>query len=165
MDGFLELVEFAIALAGFTSVVVVFAQKERVWQAFDKFRIGNALMASLGAAFLAAVPIGLEYLALEEQIIWETEALLVAFYFLFLVSAVIFRSKKMLTHHERAQMPRIVVGLILLFSLGFSVTLLFGVAGMHELPLKGLSYFGIVYMILVSVFAFTRMIFYKPKEG
>ena len=61
---FQSLAEFGIALAGFTSVVVVFSRRDGEFHPADRFRILTALVPSLGAAFLALVPVGLDLMGL-----------------------------------------------------------------------------------------------------
>ena len=60
-----SLAEFAIALAGFVGVVVVFRRREGRLHPADDFRIFIALVPSLAGAFLALLPVGLDLLLLE----------------------------------------------------------------------------------------------------
>ena len=61
---FEAVAEIAIALTGFTAVVVALGQRElSVWSPIEKFQLRALLYWSLGTAFLAFVPAGLSGLA------------------------------------------------------------------------------------------------------
>ncbi len=65
-DAFLTLAEFSIALASFTSVVVVFANRGGEFSSMDRFRVQGALWSSLGPAVLAFAPIAFDLFGLSE---------------------------------------------------------------------------------------------------
>lgn len=162
MDSFANLIEFSIALAGFTSVVVVFAHKDEKWNRFDTFRITNALMGSLGAAFLATIPGGLILLNLSEQKVWQIEGVAVAFYLSIFLFSVLWRRSKGLTLKDREQIPGMTVTIIFLINILCIALILLSLFGLIPIEIQALSYFGIVFLLLGSVFAFVRMIFYRP---
>ena len=164
MDSFANLIEFSIALAGFTSVVVVFAHKDEKWNRFDEFRITNALMGSLGAAFLATIPGGLILLNLSEQKVWQIEGVAVAFYLSIFLFSVLWRRSKRLTLKDRKQIPGRMVAMIILINILLIILLLLSLFGLIAIEIEALSYFGIVMLLLGSVFAVVRMIFYRPVD-
>ena len=163
MEGFLTLTEFAVALAGFTSIVVVFVHKDHAWDIFDKFRIVNALWSSLGAAFLASIPHVLQYLDLSEDRIWSIEAVLIGSYIVFILVAVAIRRKTMLTPEHEKKVPQKIVNGIFVIGACFVVLLALCVVGSLAISLKGLCYFGLIYLLGIAVFAFSRIIFYRPE--
>lgn len=165
MNGFSDLIEFSIALAGFTSIVVVFAHKDEKWKPFDKFRITNALMGSLGAAFMAAIPNGLAYLQLTEQQIWKTEGFVIALYLLVFLFSVLRRRATELSDNDRQQIPHKIINMIIFINFTFSAILFTSLLGLHSLEIKALCYFGIIFLLLSSVFAFIRIIFYRPIDN
>ena len=61
-DALLTLSEFAIALAGFTGVVVVFGNRAGGWHPIDRYRIIIILLCSIGPAFFSLLPVGIEML-------------------------------------------------------------------------------------------------------
>lgn len=164
MEGFLELVEFSIALAGFTGIVVIFTHQNQKWEALDKFRVINALMSSNGAAFLASIPIGLNYLKLSERMIWEIEALVIMGYLILIFSSIFFRIRKRLTQAQRKQLPKNPIILLTVFGVIIAFFLTTSLSGLIDFELKGLNYFSILFLLLLSVFAFARIIFYRPKS-
>ena len=164
MEGFSNLIEFAIALAGFTSIVVVFAHKDEKWKPLDKFRITNALMGSVGAAFLAATPYGLLYVGLSDQLIWQVEGLLVGSYILLLLISVLTRRNKNLPKDVRQQLPRKLVATIIILGLIYALLIFTSLIGVVGWSIKGLGYFGIIYLLLISMFAFFRLLFYRPID-
>ena len=146
MDGFSNLMEFSMALAGFTSVVVVFVHKDQNWNEFDKFRVVNALSASLGAGFLSAVPTGLYYLGLEETTIWKVHMSVVCFYIIALLIAVAIRRKVNLSDEERAQLPKKMVGILYLIAIILIILSVLSLFNILSLELKALNYFNIVFL-------------------
>ena len=162
MEGFLTLTEFSIALAGFTSIVVVFVHKDQEWDNFDKFRIVNALWSSIGAAFLAAIPLGLQYLGLDDNLIWRIETVLIGSYIIFILVAVAIRRKSMLTAENEKKVPqKVIKGIFIIGGLFVHTQILCLVEILH-INLKGLSYFSLIYLLGIAVFAFSRIIFYRP---
>lgn len=164
MDSFANLIEFSIALAGFTSIVVVFAHKDEKWKRFDKFRITNALMGSIGAAFLAAIPGGLLLFNLSEQQIWQIEGIAVASYLLIFLFSVLRRRSRELTTKDREQIPRKAISIIFTVNFTYLALMLTSLFGLIAIEIKALSYFGIILLLTGSVFAFVRMIFYRPID-
>ena len=162
MEGFLTLTEFPIALAGFTGIVVVFVHQNKEWDTFDKFRIGNALWSSIGAAFLASIPTGLFYLEIEEPTVWFTEALIIGVYIVFILVAVTIRRKTMLTPEQDKKLPQKYVMSIFAAGILIVMLILLSLMGMLSIPLKGLAYFSLIYLLIIAVFAFSRIIFYRP---
>ena len=149
MDGFSNLIEFSIALAGFTSIVVAFAHKDEKWNAFDKFRITNALMCSVGAAFLSALPYGFFYFGLDEISIWKMEALSVGAYLLFFIMSTLIRRKNTLSPEQQSQLPKKMVGLLIAMALVLTIIIFSSAFDLLSWPSKALSYFGIIYLCLL----------------
>lgn len=164
MDSFSNLIEFSIALAGFTSIVVVFAHKDEKWKRFDRFRITNALMGSIGASFLASIPGGLNLLNLEETTMWKIEGAIVAAYLVIFLFSVLRRRSKELTFKDREQIPRRAIAMILGVNFTYVGLLLLSLFDLIAIEIQALSYFGILLLLLSSVFAFVRMIFYRPID-
>ena len=84
-DAFLTLAEFSIALAGFTSVVVVFANRGGEFSSIDRFRVQGALWSSLGPAVLAFAPIAFDLFGLSETGIWRASSALFCAYLIALL--------------------------------------------------------------------------------
>ncbi len=164
MEGFSDLIELSIALAGFTSIVVVFAHKDEKWNPLDKFRITNALMTSLGSTFLAALPAGLLYIGVTENQIWRIECLVVSSYFFVFLTSIVIRRKN-LAKKYRDQLPHRTIWTILTINYLFTLFMFSAFFGWISIELKALSYFGIVIMLLLTVFAFSRLLFFRPIDS
>ena len=76
---FQSLAEFGIALAGFTSIVIVFGRRDGEIHPADRFRIRMGLVPSLGAAFLALLPVGLELTGLSPSAVWRLSSCVLVF--------------------------------------------------------------------------------------
>lgn len=164
MEAYLSLAEFSISLAGFTGVIVVFVQKDQKWLELDKFRVINALLASLGASFLSLIPYGLSYLDYNNPKIFQIHSFCIAMYLLLVIASVLWRRNKNLTDLERSQLPKKMVRILILIGI-LLITVHFTIqVGLIQLSLNGLNYFSIVYLLLLSTFAFSRIIFYRPKS-
>lgn len=164
MDAYLSLAEFSISLAGFTSVVVVFVHKDEAWLEFDKFRVINALLASLGASFLSLIPWGLMYLNFREKEVFPIHSIIITAYIAMFIASVLYRSRKILSAEDRAQLPKVLVRTLILLGVFLIILHLSKLIGLISLALNGLNYFSIIYLLVVSTFAFSRIIFYRPKD-
>jgi len=162
LGAFETLAEFAIAQAGFTSVVVVL-RKGADFHPADRFRVFNALVPSIVAGFLSLVPIGLGMFGIREPRVWSIADLL----FAIVVAS--------LSWQVRSQIRRlppdsraIVSGRVAL--LNFSVLSVLAVAcvlnGTTALfgPTHGGFYFSaIAGLLLVGALAFIRLVFIRPS--
>jgi hypothetical protein len=160
-SAFQSLAEFSIALAGFTSIVVVFSRRDGEFHPGDRFRIRIALVASLGAAFLALVPVGLELTGLSPSAVWRVSSLV-------LVSAVAWDSV-----HAYAQLNRLPPDARAVLSSRLSSFLralrlfsfLAGVlngTGLLFVPQPGVYFFAVFCALLYGAIAFVRMVFVRP---
>ncbi len=87
-DELLTIAELAIALAGFSGVVVAFAHQGRL-TAIDRWRFAGLLTLSMGAALVAFVPSLLHFLGLAGSALWRGSSvafIVVAVLFLTLVA-------------------------------------------------------------------------------
>ena len=74
VDSFEILAEVAIGIAGFGSIAIVLGQNRDRWEPADFYRTSSLFGASLGALFLALLPIGLATTQLAPEWIWRTSS-------------------------------------------------------------------------------------------
>jgi hypothetical protein len=165
MEAFLTLTEFSISLAGFTGIVVVFVQQRMEWEAFDKFRVVNALITSIGSAFLSAFPHGLLYLNVPELLLWKIHSIVIIFYYLIAFSSIYYRMTYKLPDEAKKELPLLPLRILALFCLSFLTVSLLACLDLVDLEIKGLNYFMILFLLAVSVFAFSRTIFFRPNAS
>ena len=161
---FLTAAEFAIAIAGFTSVVVVFVQRGSEWTPVDSIRVRGALWGSLGAAFFALVPSGLDLLGLSGQILWRVSSGLFAAY----VAIPRVGSRDTLrSGDEETRQTLEASGRFVLVLLGFG-TLLVHVAnaiGLGFEPQAGVYFLGLFLYLVMAATMFVRIIFLRPGSS
>ena len=72
------LAEIAIGLAGFGTIAIVVARDSTRWDSADFFRTAALFLSSLGALFLALLPIGLATAALPDVVVWRISSAVMA---------------------------------------------------------------------------------------
>lgn len=158
---FQSLAEFGIALAGFTSIVVVFGRRDGQFHPADRFRILSALVPSLGASFLALLPVGLELTGLSPSAVWRVSSLV-------LVVAVV--SDSWLSERRRRRLPADAIALLsprlthffrALRLLSFLAGLL-NATGMFFAPQPGAYFFAVLCPLMLGAVVFVRMVFVRP---
>ncbi len=63
--------EFAIALAGFSGIVVALGKQPGRWAPADRYRLLNVLTFAFGAGFMAYLPMGLAHAGLGGSPLWR----------------------------------------------------------------------------------------------
>lgn len=71
------IAEIAVALAGFTGIVVVLGSRGDVWDDSEILRLHTLLRASLSALFCSFVPLVVTEIGLEAVGVWELSALII----------------------------------------------------------------------------------------
>lgn len=86
-DILLSIAEIAVAFAGFSSIVVVFRNRDSgTWDPLDAIRYRTMLAGSLATAALAGVPLVVSWLAVPPGSIWRVSS---AVLFLWFVRAIV----------------------------------------------------------------------------
>ena len=158
-DTLLTIVEFGVALAGFTGVVVIFSKRDTM-QDVDRFRLKNALAGSLGAAFFALLPSTLELLGGAGSILWRISSGLLAAY-IALVVATSIRTTRRLDPASQAVLGKAPPFIIAIASLT-CVLQLVNVSGLLFSPNAGVFVLGLIYLLGGGAFGFLRTLFVRP---
>jgi hypothetical protein len=158
---FQSLAEFGIALAGFTSIVIVFGRRDGELHPADRFRILVALLPSLGGAFLALVPVGLDLAGLPPSAVWRASSLM-------LVAAVVsdevhgsirlhrlpLEARAILSSHLTSFLRAI---RLFAFVAGF-----LNATGILFDPQPGVYFFAVLCPLLMGAVVFVRIVFVRP---
>ena len=161
-SAFEMLAEFAIAQAGFASVVVVLGRGVDPFHPADGFRVFNALVPSVLAGFLALVPIGLDLVGVPAAGIWRLASFLFAFLVLSFSINAVRRMRRLPPDAREIISSRIAalhfstMGIAVLACVVNSTTSWLGP------PQGGFYFFGLISLLLVSAFAFVRLVFVRP---
>jgi hypothetical protein len=159
---FETLAQFAIAQAGFASVVVVLRRKEDQFHPADGFRVFNALVPSIVAGFLALFPIGLHLIGVDEGRTWLAASLLFASVTVFLCLQILLRMKRLppearvIISNRVAIANSVTLGLAIVACLVNSTTTLLGP------PHGGFYFFGVLALLVMGAVAFVRLVFIRP---
>lgn len=159
---FETLAQFAIAQAGFASVVVVLRRGRDQFHPADGFRVFNALVPSILAGFLALVPLGLAELGVPEARIWTWVSILFAVV-VGSLSIQIFRGLQRLPPGARAIISSLIVRAhFTILGLTVAVCLANGTTSLLGPVQGGFYFFGILALLWVGAVAFVRLVFIRP---
>jgi hypothetical protein len=159
---FEALAEFGVALAGFTGVIVVFGRQGALLPV-DRFRVLNALVFSLGGAFLALLPLGLDLTELAPDRLWQLSSAVLSL-MVGTQIGVTTRNVRHLSSEDREVFRPLVA--YSLFGL-FVISLLIGALNSTGLLFQpqASAHFGAVLCLLVaSAVIFVRIVFIRPAS-
>ena len=159
---FEALVEFAIALAGFTGVVVVFRRREGRLHPADEIRVFMALLPTLACAFLALLPVGLGMLGLAPARVWLVSGIAFAAAVAAILSAISFRVSR-LPQEVRGVLSRPLSVLFYLLVGSMALTNLLSATVVIGLPPAGSYFFALLTLLVVGATVFARIVFIRPS--
>lgn len=163
-DALLTLAEVAVALAGFSSVVVLFRRGgvQSEWRPEDRFRFRVMLEASLLAAFFALLPLAISGLGVRGPLLWRVSSGLLA------ASLLVGLTQMMLARTEgatRALNPALGSSIAAAHGLTLLVQVS-NVVGAPPFPLgPGPYVFGVVWLTVYSGLMFYRLMMAPIREG
>ena len=162
MESFETLAEVAIGIAGFGSIAIVLARDRESWKSADFFRVSALLLSSLGALFLALLPIGLATAELSPAFIWRFASGVLAAYLVFF-TVLLMRWRTRYLDRElwfgRALFAGVVVttGANLLAQLA-------NVTAVGLRPNATCYFFGVVWFLAYACLMLARVFFLRPTE-
>lgn len=162
LGAFETLAQFAIAQAGFASVVVVLRRGQEQFHPADGFRIANALVPSILAGFLALLPIGLAEVGLSAGTIWTSVSLVYVVTISLLAIQITARLRRLPDEARGIVSTR-------LFAFNFGMVMLAIVACLLNAttpllgpPQGGFYFLGSVVLLAIGAAAFVRLVFIRP---
>lgn len=161
-DALLSLAEFAVALAGFMGVVMVFRRPEADLHPYDSHRIKISLATTLSPAFLALLPAGLSLSGLSNGILWglcSSLGALVSIGCLALETC----GRRRLPSAAKALISPTVVRIFQVL-LGLSLALhVINLSAFSFEPRAGLYFLALVLSLGFGAVAFVRVVFIQPR--
>jgi hypothetical protein len=158
LEPFSNLMEFAVAIAGFSGISIAIQSRDAKVDGIREFRNRNLITWSLCAAFGATLPEGVVYLGAEGAEVWSWSSYLYAS-FLVAVLTVPYSGRKQLTPEERTRLSPVIwllgVGGTALVALAQVVN---GLGWVHH-PSAAPLYWGVLWMILFGSMQFYRNLF------
>jgi hypothetical protein len=158
MESFSSLMEFAVAIAGFSGITMAVQARSVAINEAQSFRNANLIAFSLCAAFASTIPQACVHLGATGSQVWSWSSL--AFSILCsLLLTLPFALRNWMSPESRSQLSRIIwvasIG-------GTSLVLLSQVAnalGLFGDPGSAAPYLGIVWLIFLAALMYARMLF------
>ena len=163
LEPFSNLMEFAVAIAGFSGISIAIQSRDAQVDTIREFRNRNLITWSLCAAFGSTLPEGVVYLGAEGPQVWTWSSYLYAV-LLVLALFVPYSGRTRLTPDERARLSPVI------WVLGVGGTALVAVAqvvnglGWFHSPSAAPLYWGVLWMILFGAMQFYRNLF-DPRQS
>ena len=162
-DALIALAQFALALAGFTGVVISFGWSDEDWHAADAFRTLRALIASLGAAFLALVPIAIQVFGVTGEPVWRWSSAVFALH-----SVVWFATDAPRHWRKREELQGVIPawGPIALYAAAVPIFVaqVLNALGVWFAPQPGVYFVGLLIFLLLPATIFARIPFVRPPR-
>ena len=156
------LAEIAIGLAGFGTIAIVLARDPTRWGSADFFRTAALFLSSLGALFLALLPIGLATAALPDVVVWRTSSGVMAA-FIVVFSAILLLLRRQ--HLERALWfgPSLLATISITTVVNLCAQILNSGGFLFE-PNATCAFFGIVWFLMYACLVLARIVFLPPES-
>ncbi len=157
MDSFSSLMEFAVAIAGFSGITMAVQARNAVVNELQSFRNTNLISFSLSAAFASAIPEACAHLGATGSQLWSWSSAS----FSFVCGALIilpFSARSSMSTGSRGQLSKT----IWLVSVGGMSFVLFSqivnAAGTFGEPGPAPLYLGILWLIFLAALMYARML-------
>jgi hypothetical protein len=157
LDSFAVLTEFAVALAGFSGIVIAIGNRDGAMDGLTRFRNGNLLLMTLGAAFGSVWVPMLASFGLEGEALWRATSLCLAPLVLAIPLHALQRSRR-LAEAERAQLSLAIWWLAIGGTLLTSPAMLVNAAGILAPAQPGPIFAALVFLLFIATVQFFRIL-------
>lgn len=154
------LAEVAIGVAGFGSLAIVLGRDRAGWESADFFRTASLFLSSLGALFLALLPIGLATTELAAESVWRASSA-VMFVYIIVFSSILFRWRRRHLRRELWFGPVLYSLVVTTTGVNFLAQML-NASGMAFEPGPTACFFGVVWFLLYGCVLLMRIVFLRP---
>ncbi len=160
MGSFEILAEVAIGLAGFGTIAIVLARDSTRWDSADFFRTAALFLSSLGALFLALLPVGLATAALPDVLLWRISSGVMAAFIVTFTAILVHLRRQYL---ERALWigPTLLTTILVTTVVNLIAQILNSGGFLFE-PNATCTFFGIVWFLMYACFMLMRIVFLPP---
>ena len=162
MGSFEILAEVAVGLAGFGTIAIVLARDPTRWDSADFFRTAALFLSSLGALFLALLPIGLATAGLSEGVLWRTSSAVMAL-FIVAFAAILLRLRRRYLESARWFGPALFATVSITAVLNLFAQVL-NSSGLLFGPNATCAFFGIVWFLMYACLMLARIVFLSPES-
>ena len=156
-----SVAEFAIALAGFSGVVVALGKQPGRWAPADRYRLLNVLTFAFSSGFMAYLPMGLAHAGLSGSPLWRASS---GFFLCFWVigAAINIPRIRSLPNDVRAVLHPVVRQIAYTTFAIANLVLLLNTLGFGFRPQFSAYFLGLVILLLNGSIQFTRILFARP---
>jgi hypothetical protein len=159
MAAFEILAEVAIGIAGFGSIAIALGRDGSGWESGDFFRTSALLLTSLGALFLALLPIGLAETDLAPEWIWRgSSAALITF--IAVSSPVLYRLRQRHLSRDLWFGPAL-YAFIGTAIVGTVLAQLLNCLGLVFAPNPASFFFGVFMLLMFASIMLVRIVFFR----
>ena len=157
-----SVAEFAIALAGFSGIVVALGKQPGRWAPADRYRLLNVLIFAFGAGFMAYVPMGLAHAGLAGSHLWRVSS---GLFLCFAVPGAIlmFVRTRALPEDVRSLVNPLVRLISYTTSAVGILAQVLNLLGLGLEPQFSVYFLGLVLLLLNGSIQFTRILFVRPE--
>jgi len=160
MGSFEILAEVAVGLAGFGTIAIVLAGDPARWGSGDFYRTAGLFLSSIGALFLALLPIGLATAALPELLIWRISSGVMAV-FIVVFSAMLSRWRRLYLERALWLGPTLFATIVVTTGVNLGAQILNAV-GYGFAPNAACTFFGVVWFLMYACLMLVRIVFRPP---
>ena len=161
-DALSTIAEIALGLAGFSGVVVVLGRQPGAFTRVEAGRLVLLLVSSIGAMFLALLPLSLAPLEISSSLLWRISA--AAFMAFCLGYALIGRSRVRVVRTHAPEIYSFAVSVFNYATVGIAVALQVVVLARPEDLGPGFYVLGLLGLLLTATVQFVRMLFVRPQQ-
>ena len=157
MDSFSSLMEFAVAIAGFSGITMAVQARNAVVNELQAFRNTNLISFSLFAAFGSAIPQACAHLGATGSQLWSWSSTS----FSFVCGALLiipFALRSSLSPETRGQLSKTIWFLSIGGMFVVLISQILNVAGAFREPGPAPVYLGIVWLIFLAALMYARML-------
>ena len=161
-DALSTIAEIALGLAGFSGVVVVLGRQPGAFSKVESGRLVLLLVSSIGAMFLALLPLALAPLELSASLLWRVSAgTFIAFC---LGYGLIGRSRVRIVRAHAPEIYSFGVSVFNYATVGTAVILQLVVLARPADLGPGFYVLGLIGLLLTATVQFVRMLFVRPQQ-
>ena len=160
-DALSTIAEIALGLAGFSGVVVVLGRQPGAFTRVEAGRLVLLLVSSIGAMFLALLPLSLAPLELSDSLLWRISA--ATFTAFCLGYWLIGRSRVRIVRTHAPEVYSFAVSVFNYATVGTAVILQLVVLARPADLGPGFYVLGLLGLLLTATVQFVRMLFVRPQ--
>ena len=161
-DALSTIAEIALGLAGFSGVVVVLGRQPGAFSRVEAGRLVLLLVSSIGAMFLALLPLSLAPLELSDSLLWRVSA--GTFTAFCLGYGLIGRSRVRIVRAHAPEIYSLAVSVFNYATVGTAVILQVVVLARPADLGPGFYVLGLLGLLLTATVQFVRMLFVRPQQ-